>query len=109
MTRGRLATGAAVVLLACAAGGWALVASTGSGNDGRVTWKVDKAPFALHVLKGGHELVGDATGAAGPGSRLSYTLTDGSNHTVTSLISSRAVAGGTEYTLRTDEPNRTST
>ena len=109
MTRGRLATGAAVVLLACAAGGWALVATTGSGNDGRVTWKVDKAPFALHVLKGGHELVGDATGAAGPGSRLSYTLTDGSNHTVTSLISSRPVAGGTEYTLRTDEPNRTST
>ena len=108
-TRGRLAAGAALVLLACAAGGWALVARDGSGTNAEVTWKVDQAPFALHVLEGGHELLADATGAAGPGSRLSYTLTDGSNHTVTSLIGSQPVAGGTEYRVRTDEPNRTST
>ncbi|HEX4679043.1 MAG TPA: hypothetical protein VH210_07550 [Gaiellaceae bacterium] len=37
----------------------------------------------MHVLKGGHEILADATGAAGPGTRLSYTLTNGSNHTVT--------------------------
>ncbi|HEY8645568.1 MAG TPA: glycoside hydrolase family 31 protein, partial [Gaiellaceae bacterium] len=109
-TRGRLATGGALLVLAGGgAGGWVLVAHTGGGSDGRVTWKVDKAPFALHVLKGGHELLADATGAAGPGTRLSYTLTDGSNHTVTSLIGSRAVAGGTEYSVHTDEANRTST
>jgi alpha-D-xyloside xylohydrolase len=103
-----LATGAVLVLLAAAVGGWAL-SHRGSTDNARVTWKVDKAPFALHVLKGGHELLADATGAAGPGSRLSYTLTDGSNHTVTSLIESRTVAGGTEYSLRTDEPSRTAT
>jgi len=108
-TRGRLTAGAALLLLACAVGGWALVARDGSGSGGAVAWKVDQAPFALHVLKGGHELVGDATGAAGPGSRLSYTLTDGSNHTLTSLIGSQPVANGTEYRVRTDEPNRTST
>jgi alpha-glucosidase (family GH31 glycosyl hydrolase) len=99
------------MLVACVAVGWALLArhGSGNGNDGRVTWKVDQAPFALHVLKGGHELLADATGAAGPGSRLSYMLTDGSNHTLTSLIGSQPVAGGTEYRVRTDEPNRTST
>ena len=37
------------MLLACAAGAWALVARNGGGNDGRVTWKVDQAPFALHA------------------------------------------------------------
>jgi alpha-D-xyloside xylohydrolase len=103
-----LATGAALVLLAAAGGGWVL-SHRGNTDDARVSWKVDKAPFALHLLKGGQELLADATGAPGPGSRLSYTLTDGSNHTVTSLVGSRAIAGGTEYTLRTDEPSRTAT
>jgi alpha-D-xyloside xylohydrolase len=98
------------VLVACAVAAWALVLRDGSNsNGGAVTWKVDQAPFALHVLKGGHEVLADATGPPGPGSRLSYTLTDGSNHTLTSLIGSRPVAGGTEYRVRTDEPNRTST
>jgi alpha-D-xyloside xylohydrolase len=104
-----LSAGAAVLLVAGAAGAWALLAGSGGSHDQRVTWRVDKAPFALHVLKGGHELLADATGAPGPGSRLSYTLTDGSNHTVTSLVGSRPVAGGTEYTVRTDEPTRTAT
>jgi alpha-glucosidase (family GH31 glycosyl hydrolase) len=108
-TRGRLLAGAALLAVACAAGGWVLAARTGGGSDSRITWKADKAPFALHVLKGGHELVGDATGAAGPGTRLSYTLADGSNHTVTSLLGSRPVVGGTEYRVATDEPGRTST
>jgi alpha-D-xyloside xylohydrolase len=106
--RARLATGAALVILACAVGGWALVARTG-GSSAQVTWRVDQSPFALHVLRGGHELLADATGAAGPGSRLSYSLADGSNHMVTSLIASRAVTRGAEYDLRTDEPNRTAT
>jgi alpha-D-xyloside xylohydrolase len=97
-----------LLVVACAAGGWALVARTGSDN-GSVSWKVDNAPFALHVLEGGHELLADAPGAAGPGSRLSYSLANGSNHTVTSLTGSHAVAGGTEYDLRTDEPNRSAT
>jgi alpha-D-xyloside xylohydrolase len=106
-----VAASAALVLLVCAAGVWALVSRTGGTGtaNGPVTWKVDKAPFALHVLQGGHELLGDVTGAAGPGSRLSYSLTDGSNHDVTSLIGSRPVTRGVEYRLHTDEPNRTST
>jgi alpha-D-xyloside xylohydrolase len=101
--------GASLLLVACAAGGWALVARTGADDTTLTSWKIDKAPFALHVLKGGKDVVEDATGAPGPGTRLSYTLTDGSQHTVTSLIDSRPVAGGTEYSVATDEPNRMST
>ncbi|HEV7639328.1 MAG TPA: TIM-barrel domain-containing protein, partial [Gaiellaceae bacterium] len=108
-TRGRFAAGAVLLSVAGAIGAWALVAGSGASHDERVTWQVDKAPFALHVLKGGHEVIGDATGAAGPGTRLSYTLTDGSNHTVTSLLDTRPVAGGTEYRVATDESSRTST
>lgn len=107
-TRGRVLTGVALLAAACAAGGWLLIEG-GNGTGGRVTWNVDKAPFALHVLKGGKELVRDATGAAGPGTRLSYTLADGSNHTVTSLLGSRPVPGGTRYRVATDEPGRSAT
>jgi alpha-glucosidase (family GH31 glycosyl hydrolase) len=99
-----------VVLLACVVVvAWALLGHEGSESSGRVTWKVDQDPFALHVLRGGDALVADAPGPAGPGSRLSYTLDDGSTHTVTSLIGSRPVAGGVEYRVRTDERRRTGT
>lgn len=79
------------------------------GGDGRLGWKVARSPFAVQVLEGGKPLVADAPGPAGPGSRLSYTLADGSQHTLTSLVSSRPVARGTEYRVRTDEAGRTST
>ncbi|HEV8461751.1 MAG TPA: TIM-barrel domain-containing protein [Gaiellaceae bacterium] len=87
------------------------VAGCGHGNvgGGKVTWKVQSSPFALEIQRGGKTLVSDATGAAGPGSRLSYTLADGSQHTVTSLVSSKPVAGGTEYSVKTDEANRKAT
>ena len=83
---------------------------SGSGSDGRLGWKVAaKAPFTLEFTRGGTRLLTDATGPAGPGSRLSYTLADGSQHTLTSLIGARAVRNGTQYRVRTDEPGRTST
>ncbi len=86
-----------------------MLVSHSGAKSSQIVWKVDKAPFALHILQGGREVLRDATGPAGPATRLSYSLADGSQHSVTSLISSRPVARGTEYTVATDEPNRTST
>jgi alpha-D-xyloside xylohydrolase len=106
-TRARVALAGAVVLLGL------LLASCGGGSrsadSGRLGWKVAKAPFALEITRGGKRLLTDATGRAGPGSRLSYSLGNGSQHTLTSLIDSRPVQDGTQYRVRTDEPGRTST
>lgn len=105
-TRARLACAGVVVLL-----GLLLVSCGGKGSagGGSLGWKVAKAPFALEVTRGGKRLLTDATGPAGPGSRLSYTLEDGSQHTLTSLIGSHPVQGGMQYRVGTDERGRTST
>jgi alpha-D-xyloside xylohydrolase len=107
--RASLAILAVLVLVAVAALLLALLGGNGGKSGGRVTWKVASSPFALEVLRGGTQLLSDATGPAGPGSRLSYTLEDGSQHTLTSLIDAHPVAGGTAYRVKTDEPGRTST
>lgn len=100
----------ALVLVAAAAiAGWAFVLRADGSGDGKLAWKVRSSPFALTIARGGKTLVADATGPAGPGSRLSYTLDDGSQHTVTSLLGSRAVPNGTQYRLATDEQRRKST
>jgi alpha-D-xyloside xylohydrolase len=91
------------LLLASCGGG-----SASSAGSGRLGWQVAKAPFALEITRGGKRLLTDATGPAGPGSRLSYTLENGSQHTLTSLIGSHPVQGGTLYRVRTDEAGRTS-
>jgi alpha-D-xyloside xylohydrolase len=96
-------------VLACAGSGWVLTHRSSDAGIGRVTWSADSSPFVLHVREGGHEVLADATGAAGPGTRLSYTLDDGSQHMVTSLIGSRPVASGTDYRVHTDESGRTAT
>jgi alpha-D-xyloside xylohydrolase len=105
----RLPTTRALLALAVVLVGLLLTSCGGSGGNGGLAWKVAKAPFALEITHGGKLLLSDATGPAGPGSRLSYTLADGSQHTLTSLIGSHAVRNGTQYRVRTDEPGRTST
>ena len=107
----RVRLGAAIVLLAAAAAiaGWVFVLRADGSGSGALTWKVQQAPFAIDVLKRGKALVSDATGPAGPGSRLSYTLTSGAQHTLTSLTGSSPVANGTRYRVATDETGRTST
>jgi len=107
--RGRLLAGAALLLAAAAVAGSASVLSADGSGDNRIAWAVHSSPFAIDVLKGGKPLVADATGRAGPGSRLSYTLGNGSRHTVTSLLGSRKVVNGTRYRVATDERRRTST
>ncbi|HEX7527002.1 MAG TPA: hypothetical protein VF327_11880, partial [Gaiellaceae bacterium] len=82
---------ALVAVVAAAIAGWAFVLRSDGGGGGNLGWKVQSSPFALTVTRGGKTLVADATGPAGPGSRLSYTLDDGSQHTVTALLDSRAV------------------
>jgi len=98
-----------VLVAAAAIAGWAFVLRADRSGDGALGWKVQSSPFALTVSARGKTLVADATGPAGPGSRLSYTLDDGSQHTVTSLLGSQKVANGTRYRVATDEKNRTST
>ena len=87
-----------------------MLGAEGSGSDdSRISWTAQSSPFALTVSKGQTTLFTDTTGPAGPGSRLSYALADGSQHKLTALLGSRQVANGTEYRVATDEPGRTST
>jgi alpha-D-xyloside xylohydrolase len=99
-----------LILVATAAvGGWAFVLRANGSGDGALGWKVQSSPFAVNVTQGGKTLVGDATGPPGPGSRLSYTLDNGTQHSVTKLLGSRKVANGTRYRVATDEQDRTAT
>ncbi len=74
-----------------------------------MSWVVDSDPFLIKVLDHGKELVAGVPGPAGPASRFSYQLSNGALHTVTSLVSRRAVPNGTQYRLDTDEADRTAT
>jgi alpha-D-xyloside xylohydrolase len=98
-----------VLLLAVTALGSASAPRGAERHSAGVTWSVQSNPFAIEVLHGGKPLVTDAAGPAGPGSRLSYQLSDGSLHTVTSLVGAQAVPNGTQYRLDTDEAARTAT
>jgi alpha-D-xyloside xylohydrolase len=70
------------------------------------SWNVVGAPFALNVLGHGTVLVTDALGPAGPGTRFSYQLSDGSRHTLTTVDSTKNVKNGVQYHVATDEPGR---
>jgi hypothetical protein len=114
--RGRFVGCAALLLVGCAAllvaavvAGSASVPETDVTHESRLPWAVQSSPFAIDLLKHGKSLVLDATGPAGPGSRLSYTLDNGSQHKFTSLLGSRKVAKGVRYRLATDERGRAST
>jgi alpha-D-xyloside xylohydrolase len=80
-------------------------------------WQVTAQPFGLTFLQRGRPITAEAGGAsAGPGGRLSYQVggsassQDGATyHRLTNLVSQRDVAGGTAYTVATDEPGRTAT
>jgi alpha-D-xyloside xylohydrolase len=105
----RLITAVALVLVAVAAFGSGSTPAAGKSGINDIAWTVQSSPFALDAVKGGKSLVADATGPAGPGSRLSYSLADGSYHTLKSVVGSHAVAHGTQYLISTDEPGRMST
>ena len=105
----RFLVGAAVLLAAAAVAGLGSVLGADGATGSRISWSAQSSPFALTVLNGRTSLFADATGPAGPGSRLSYALADGSQHTLTSLLDSRQVVNGTVYRVATNEPGRTST
>jgi alpha-D-xyloside xylohydrolase len=72
-------------------------------------WTVEQAPFRLLFREGGRILTSQATGAPGAGTRMTYTLQDGSVHSLGALLAERPIAGGMAYEVGTDEPERTAT
>jgi alpha-D-xyloside xylohydrolase len=68
-----------------------------------ITWSADPAPFRLTFTDGDAVVARQA-----PDGRMSY-LAGGATHHLTDLITSAPVAGGTAYTVATDEPGRTAT
>jgi hypothetical protein len=70
-----------------------------------VSWSVTKKPFRLTFKAGGKALTSETESGNGPGQRLGY-VAGGVSHTVTSVLSTRDVSGGTKYTVATDEPGR---
>ncbi len=70
-----------------------------------VSWSVSKKPFRLTFTSGGKTLTSETASGNGPAQRLGY-LAGGVAHTVTNVVSSKDVSGGTKYTVATDEPGR---
>ena len=95
--------------LAALAAAVALVsaASPATRAEQGLAWKADGNPFRLQFSAGGKVLTAQATGEAGPDTRLSYTLANGRTHTVTKLLSTSSKARATTYTVATDESGRT--
>jgi alpha-D-xyloside xylohydrolase len=81
-------------------------ASWAQGNS-VVAWQAQASPFQLSFYQGDRQLTNQSIGSAGPGSRLSYRLNDGTSHSLTNLIGTETIANGTAYSVATDEPNRT--
>ena len=71
-----------------------------------ISWRVDKAPFALHLLRDDVRFLSQALGPAPPGRRLGYRLWTGQDHSVTRLLGEETMPDGTRYLLGTDEPGR---
>jgi alpha-D-xyloside xylohydrolase len=81
-----------------------------AGPAAGLVWRVDSAPFRLTVLQDGDPLVRQHTGAAGPGTRMSYRIREGGGmHTLTSLLRTQTSRDGAVYTVATSEPDRTAT
>ncbi len=75
-----------------------------------LAWTAEAKPFRLQ-FRSSDRVVAEEPRVLKPtpsaGSRLAYWLDDGTVHRVTDLRAKRAVAGGTAYDVRTDEPGRT--
>ena len=84
--------------------------AAGTSASGGLGWRAAAAPFRLTFVRAGRPLLAQASGARTDGAgRMGYDLADGTAHQVTGLIRQREVAGGTEYVVATDEPDRTAT
>jgi alpha-glucosidase (family GH31 glycosyl hydrolase) len=98
-----LAAAVAVVLTAGAA------VRLARGDGSHAPWSERDSPFALQFFRGS-TLVGAAeSGAAGPGGGFSYTLANGSQHSLTRVTAKTSIANGTRYRVATDERARTAT
>jgi alpha-D-xyloside xylohydrolase len=83
-------------------------AGPAGGTGPSLGWTVEATPFRLSFVRDGRPLFAQASGARNDGAgRMSYDLADGTTHQVTDLKKQRHVSGGTEYTVGTDEPDRT--
>jgi len=97
---------ALVAVVALATSGLGLLHHSQSGTQPtEVSWRATKKPFRLTFTSGGKALTSETAGGNGPAQRLGY-LAGGVAHTVTSVVSTRTVPGGTRYTVATDEPGR---
>lgn len=81
-----------------------------------VDWQVQDRgqDFRLVFRQGGRTIAAQAPGdTAGPGGRMAYQSDDGqggtASHRLTTLTSTQQVAGGTRYTVGTDESGRSAT
>ncbi|MFA5890496.1 MAG: glycoside hydrolase family 31 protein [Actinomycetota bacterium] len=73
-----------------------------------VGWEFTASPFRLtYLAPGGDPVTAQAPGDAGPGTRMSYRLGDGSMHSLTNLVGTSSDGATTEYAVATDEPGRT--
>lgn len=84
----------------------AVLVGAASGEAPGTSWNAATNPFRLTFFAGGKPLVAEAL-RHGSGGRLGYRLANGSVHTLTMLIRAKAISGGTEYSVRTDERGRT--
>jgi alpha-glucosidase (family GH31 glycosyl hydrolase) len=71
----------------------------------QLSWRVDDSPFRLTYQRGGHTLVAQVPDAA----RMSYTLADGSRHSLTRLLHAKRTRDGARYRVATDERWREAT
>jgi alpha-D-xyloside xylohydrolase len=84
-----------------------VLAAPAAASAHNLTWRADASPFRLTFLDGGRVLTGQVPGAPGPGTRMSYRLSDGSVHGLTALQSTTRDRDGARYAVATDEPGRT--
>jgi alpha-D-xyloside xylohydrolase len=94
----------AALTVALACGGAA--GARGATPQG-LSWSAAPSPFRISFSAGGAPLVSEAALVSGPNARLSYRLTDGTPHAVTSLLDTTSIPDGTEYRVATDESART--
>jgi alpha-D-xyloside xylohydrolase len=91
----------------------ALVTPTATGEAQAawpLTWKVEPTPFRLTVYQGSHVLLRQHNGPAGPGTRLSYRIRQGSvMESLTNLLATAPTPQGAVYTVATTEPGRIAT
>ena len=98
---------AAIAVAAVATSGIAWLHGSGSStpHSTTVSWHATTKPFRLTFNSGGKALTSETASGNGPAQRLGY-LAGGVTHTLTSVVSTEDVSGGTRYTVATDEPGR---